>query len=210
MTDSDSIYCRTIICYLTVSIPACPEDVSSPVRHAVRKLTTGICIWTVVVASNSHWKPWERGIFETEITCQFWGAILFWLDGKKCHYIPICTIMNLESPHMVKVRFQKMVKDRINVHRVTCSVHNDRSTGHMLGWDGALQHGQVFNHALSLVKSTAHWASWDNIVFVDDSHEHMITGGNRHANKKIANLRFHSILHTTTIGLRIRALGKNP
>ena len=34
------------------------------------------------------------------------------------------------------------------VHRVTCSVQVDCSTGHMLGWDIALQHGLVLNPSL--------------------------------------------------------------
>ena len=44
-------------------------------------------------------------------------------------------------------------KNSYFVHRVTCSVHVDHGTGHVLGWDSALQHGPVFNHPGSVLYS---------------------------------------------------------
>ncbi len=100
------------------------EDVSSPVRRALRKL---LVFSTVVTASNNHWKLWERRTFETE------NNFHFWLDGTKLHIHGYPSVkLNLDSPDnfMMKYGF-KMV----NIHilcielRVVCTL-----TGHMLGW----------------------------------------------------------------------------
>ena len=56
--------------------------------------------------------------------------------------------MNPELPHIFMVKNSFEI---VNIHILCielCEVCMLTGTGHMLGWDNALQHGSVFNHPL--------------------------------------------------------------
>ena len=109
------------------------------------------------------------------------GEFTFVLMGRSFTVISTCLSirqelkMNLDSPRMVKIRL-KIVNNSHFAPRVTCSVHVDRFTGHMLGWDSASQPGPVLNHPLGLIDCNFGEKKWPKTVSPCTRHYKVLAG----------------------------------